>query len=68
MRGLGLEVTSVQVARLYSDFLDTMVIDVEDAHEEQQIIDMGLETLVLDTVMSDNDKASNVARFIVEII
>lgn len=68
MRGLGLEVTSVQVARLYSDFLDVMVIDIEDAHEEKQINDLGLETLVLDTVMSDKDKASIIARSILEII
>jgi len=68
MKGLGLEVSSAQVARLYSDFLDTMVIDVEDAHENQAISDMGLKTLVVDTVMSDKGKSAILASSILELI
>lgn len=68
MKGLGLEVSSAQVARLYSDFLDTMVIDVEDAHENQKIIDTGLKTLVVDTVMSDKEKSANLASSVLELI
>ena len=68
MRGLGLEVTSAQVARLYSDFLDIMVIDLEDAHEDKEIDDMGLNTLVVDTVMSNKEKASSLARSVLELI
>ncbi|MCH8013459.1 MAG: 2-phospho-L-lactate transferase [Candidatus Dadabacteria bacterium] len=68
MKGLGLEVSSAQVARLYSDFLDTMVIDVEDAHENQKIIDTGLKTLVVDTVMSDKGKSANLASSVLELI
>lgn len=68
MKGLGLEVSSAQVARLYSDFLDTMVIDVEDAHENQKIIDTGLKTLVVDTVMSDKKKSANLASSVLKLI
>lgn len=68
MKGLGLEVSSAQVARLYSDFIDTMVIDVEDAHENQAIRDMGLKTLVVDTVMSDKKKSAILASSILELI
>lgn len=68
MRGLGLEVTSAQIARLYSDFLDTMVIDMEDSHENQEIIDLGLNTLVVDTVMSNKEKSSNLASSILELL
>lgn len=68
MKGLGLEVSSAQVARLYSDFIDTMVIDVEDAHENQAISDMGLKTLVVDTVMSDKKKSAILASSILELI
>ena len=68
MKGLGLEVSSAQVARLYSDFLDTMVIDVEDAHENQKIIDTGLKTLVVDTVMSDKGKSAKLASSVLELI
>lgn len=68
MRGLGLEVSSTQVARLYSDFLDTMVIDLEDSHENQQIADFGLKTLVVDTVMSDIQKSKILASSVLELI
>ncbi|MEX0999112.1 MAG: 2-phospho-L-lactate transferase [Thermodesulfobacteriota bacterium] len=68
MRGLGLEVSSAQIARLYSDFLDTMVIDVEDGHENQEIADLGLKTLVVDTVMSDSKKAATLASSVLELI
>ncbi len=68
MRGLGLEVSSAQIARLYSDFLDTMVIDIEDSHENQEIADLGLKTLVVDTVMSDSKKAATLASFVLELI
>lgn len=68
MRGLGLEVSSAQIARLYSEFLDTMVIDLEDAHENQAIVDIGLKILVVDTVMSDKEKASILASSVLELI
>lgn len=68
MRGLGLEVSSAQIARLYSDFLDTMVIDIEDGHENQEIADLGLKTLVVDTVMSDSKKAATLASSVLELI
>ncbi len=68
MRGLGLEVSSAQIARLYSDFLDTMVIDIEDRHENQKIADLGLKTLVVDTVMSDSKKAATLASSVLELI
>ena len=68
MQGLGMEVKSAQVARLYSDFLDVMVIDLEDAHEDKEISDLGLDALAVDTVMSNREKASNLARFVLDLI
>lgn len=68
MSGLGLEVSSTQVARLYSDFLDTMVIDLEDSRENEQIEELGLKTLVVDTVMSDLQKAKTLASSVLEFI
>lgn len=61
MRGLGLEVSSAGVARLYRDFLDVMVIDREDAREAEIISDMGIKPVVLDTLMSDHSKAAKLA-------
>ncbi|MEM7009201.1 MAG: 2-phospho-L-lactate transferase [Thermodesulfobacteriota bacterium] len=68
MRGLGLDVTSVQIARLYSDFLDTMVIDIKDEHENKDIEDLGLSTLVTDTVMTNKEKSSKLASSILELL
>jgi len=61
MRGLGLEVSSAGVARLYRDFLDVMVIDREDARDAEVISDMGIKPVVLDTLMSDRSRASKLA-------
>jgi LPPG:FO 2-phospho-L-lactate transferase len=61
MRGLGLDVSSAQIARLYRDFLDVMVIDRQDAGEAGQISEMGIKPLVLDILMSDSDKAARLA-------
>jgi LPPG:FO 2-phospho-L-lactate transferase len=61
MRGLGLEVSSAGVARLYRDFLDVMVIDTEDAREAERISEMGIKPVVLDTLMSDAEKAAALA-------
>ncbi|MEW6144800.1 MAG: 2-phospho-L-lactate transferase [Thermodesulfobacteriota bacterium] len=68
MRGLGLEVSSAGVARLYRDFLDIMVIDREDAREAERISGMGIKPVVLDTVMSDPDKAALLASAVLSEI
>jgi LPPG:FO 2-phospho-L-lactate transferase len=53
MRGLGIDVSAVGVARCYRDFLDVMVIDTKDAHLASAIEDLGIPTLVTNTIMSD---------------
>ncbi len=53
MRGLGMEVSAVGVARCYRDFLDVMVIDQQDAHLTSEIEDLGIPTIVTDTIMRD---------------
>jgi LPPG:FO 2-phospho-L-lactate transferase len=68
MRGLGLEVSSAGVARLYGDFLDVMVIDMEDSGEAERISGMGIKPVVLDTVMSDPDKAALLASAVLSEI
>jgi len=68
MRGLGLEVSSAGVARLYRDFLDVMVIDREDAGDAEIISDMGIKPVVLDTLMSDRSRASKLASAVLSEI
>jgi LPPG:FO 2-phospho-L-lactate transferase len=54
MSGLGMEVSALGVARCYRDFLDVMVIDEQDAHLSQAIEDLGIPTMVTDTIMRDD--------------
>ncbi len=68
MKGLGLEVSSTGVARLYRDFIDIMVIDDQDSDEAPQIEELGLDTLVVNTVMSDVEKASGLARAVLGLL
>ena len=51
MMGLGLEVSAFSVAKLYSDFLDTFILDKVDAEEKDQIENLGIETVVTNTIM-----------------
>lgn len=53
MRGLHMDVSAVGVARCYRDFLDVMVIDTQDAHLASDIEDLGIPTLVTNTIMSN---------------
>jgi LPPG:FO 2-phospho-L-lactate transferase len=66
MRGLGLEVSSAQIARLYRDFLDEIVIDEKDAFEADTIRSIGIKPVLTDTVMSNEDKAERLARWVLE--
>ena len=54
MRGLGLDVSAVGVARHYRDFLDVMVIDEQDKNLVTSIEDLGIPTVVTDTIMRDS--------------
>jgi len=51
MRGLGIEVSALSVARLYSDFLDIMIIDSVDEPLLEPIRDLGLRAYATNTVM-----------------
>ncbi|GBD39635.1 2-phospho-L-lactate transferase [bacterium HR37] len=68
MRGVGLEVSSTEIARLYRDFLDKMVIDEKDAAESLRIESLGIEPVVIDTVMSDDRKAESVAKRVLDLL
>ncbi|MGH7902479.1 MAG: 2-phospho-L-lactate transferase [Thermodesulfobacteriota bacterium] len=66
MRGLGLEVSSSQVAKLYRDFLDYIVIDKRDAHEADVIRSIGIKPVVTNIVISNDDKAERLAERVLE--
>lgn len=67
MKGIGLEASSTQIAKLYQDFIDAIVIDEKDALEEHAIRQLGIEPFVLDTVMNEDEKAEQVARQLLKL-
>ncbi len=62
MSGLGIHVSAVGVARCYRDFLDVMVIDTQDAHLASEIEDLGIPTVVTNTIMRDSETKAALAR------
>ena len=62
MRGLGMDVSAVGVARCYRDFLDVMVIDEQDAHLVSEIEDLGIPAVATNTIMNDNVAKAALAR------
>jgi LPPG:FO 2-phospho-L-lactate transferase len=67
MKGIGLEVSSTQVAKLYKDFIDGIVIDERDALEANAIRQLGIEPFVLDTIMNEDEKAEQVAKQVLKL-
>jgi len=67
MRGLGLEVSSTQVAKLYCDVLDAIVIDERDALEVDSIMSIGIKPIVVDTIMSDDEKARSLGETVLRL-
>src|SRR5436190_16171827 len=55
MSGLGIPVSATGVARGYRDFLDVMIIDEQDASLAPEIEDLGIPTIVTNTIMRDLD-------------
>lgn len=64
--GVGVEVSAVGVATLYRDFLDTFVLDTQDAAQRRRVEALGVAVLVTDTIMSDMEKSITLARVVVE--
>ncbi len=64
LRGLGFEVSAFSVAKLYSDFLNTFVLDVEDVLEREKIEKLGLEVKVTNTLMKSLERKVELARVV----
>ena len=62
MRGMGIDVSPVGVARCYRDFLDVMVIDEQDAHLLGAIEDLGIPAVATNTIMRDMQAKAALAR------
>ena len=62
MRGLGMEVSAVGVARAYADFLDVLVIDNQDADLAAAVEQEGVRAVVTDTIMRDLEVKRQLAQ------
>ena len=61
LASLGHEVSALGVARIYSDWVDVFVLDVVDAALEPAIRALGMEVLVVDTIMTDDPARARIA-------
>ncbi|CAN5722413.1 2-phospho-L-lactate transferase [soil metagenome] len=66
MDSLGHEVSAAGVSRMYEGLVDGMVVDREDAEEEDDIVALGMEVLVTDSVMRDEEDRERLAREVLE--
>jgi LPPG:FO 2-phospho-L-lactate transferase len=67
MEACGYEVSPSGIARCYHDFLDTIVIDVQDASLAPSIRYDTIGVQITDILMSDNEAATRLAAFVVEL-
>jgi LPPG:FO 2-phospho-L-lactate transferase len=66
LRGLGFEVSAYSVAKLYSDFLGTFILDVADSAERTEIEKLGIEVKVTNTLMKSLEDKISLARTVLE--
>ena len=66
LRCLGFEVSAYGVAKLYSDFLDTFVIDTKDSESKSRIENLGVNVKVTNTVMKGLEDKVALAKVVLE--
>src|SRR5262245_20439535 len=67
MEASGYEVSPSGVARCYHDFLDNIVIDVQDADLASSIRYETIGVEITNILMSDDDEARRLAKFVVDL-
>lgn len=65
---LGMEVSALQIARLYEDIADIFILDQRDESLRPEIEKLGLEVVVTDTVMRDSDKKLSLAKAVLSAV
>ncbi len=68
LRSLGHEVSALGVARLYTDVVDSFVLDEADAELPPAVAALGLEPIVLDSMMRDRPGRLRVASEVLEAV
>ncbi|MEE3327349.1 MAG: 2-phospho-L-lactate transferase [Myxococcota bacterium] len=67
LRGIGVEVSALGVARHYRELIDGYVLDERDAELEKEIAELGLATRVTDSIMVDPEAAGRLAAVTLEL-
>jgi LPPG:FO 2-phospho-L-lactate transferase len=68
MKGLGCEVSPLGVARIYGDFVGTLVIDRKDAEFAADIEKLGIKVALEDIIIPDLSARTKLAKKVLEII
>ena len=68
MKALNIEVSSVGVASLYEDFLDTIVIDNKDEDKKIKVNQIINKVIITNTIMNNLDAKKNLAEIIIDSI
>ena len=68
LRDLGHEVSAASVAAMYRDFLDIFIVDQSDAGLERDVLELGIEARLADTIMSSLEKKKELASFVLSAI
>ena len=66
LRCIGFEVSAYGVAKLYSDFLDTFVIDTKDTESKSRTENLGVNVKVTNTVMKSLEDKVALAKIVLE--
>ena len=62
MKSLGKEVSALGIARIYKGLVDIMVLDTVDAHLAPSINELGIHTVVTNTIMTRATDKKSLAR------
>lgn len=65
---LGMEVSALQIAKLYADVADVFILDQQDEAKKPEIEQLGLSVVVTDTVMSDVGKKIALAKTVLSAL
>ncbi|HEY6394728.1 MAG TPA: 2-phospho-L-lactate transferase CofD family protein, partial [Candidatus Binataceae bacterium] len=68
LRGLGLEVSALGVARLYQDIAGTFVVDNSDHDLKPAVENLGMRVVVTDTIMSSPARAGRLAQVVLNAL
>jgi|SRR5688572_1981875 len=65
---MGHEVSAVSVAEMYRDFVDTFVLDHQDAALQNRITTLGMKARIADTLIDNDEARIALARSVLEMV